>query len=280
MELFNDRTFYKKNLKGLELFWQVLLPILIYLGATTIVSFIFPIVMGILGKIDLSSSDSINLFVAKYGMAITLISQIISLFILYFIYKKDERLYPKVSKKCNATAIIYGGLFVMSVGILSGYLMDLINYLFPSFGSSYEELENMLVSGGFVTVFLSTCILAPIVEEIMFRGLILNNLLSKRNVWYSIILSALLFGLIHMNLLQGTNAFILGIALAIVFVKTRNIYACMLGHFLNNFISIIGSYTNFPSITYDIINIVILIISIYPIIIFMKSDSVKIEKCD
>ena len=121
---------------------------------------------------------------------------------------------------------------------------------------------------------------SPIVEEIMCRGLILNNLLSKKSILFSILISSIIFGVIHLNLLQGLNAFILGISLSIVYIKTRNLYACMLGHFLNNIISIIPEFISLSTVVYDIINIVIVILCIYPIIKFFKEDNTRIIKCN
>ena len=274
MKLFNDKTFYNKNYRGIELFLHILLPIVIYFVSTVIVTIGVPIVVILLYKRNISFEN----LVGDYGLLITLISQILTLLILLLIYRKDIKTYPKVKKGLDLKILLYGSLFVMAVGIISGYLMDFINYLFPSFGNGYGEIEKMLTNSSFIAVFVSTCVLAPIMEEIMFRGIILNNLLSKRSIWYSIIVSSLIFGLIHMNLLQGTNAFILGIALAIVFIKTRNIYACMVGHFLNNLIATMATYTNFSGFVYDIINIVLILICIYPILVFTKTDNVKIEK--
>lgn len=274
MKLFNDKTFYNKKYKGIELFLHILLPVLIYFITTIVVTIVVPIMVIILYKRNVSFEN----IVGDYGLLITLISQIITLLILLLIYKKDIKTYPTVKKELDLKTLLYGSLFIMAVGIISGYLMDFIDYLFPSFGSGYDKIENMLTNSYFISVFASTCVLAPIMEEIMFRGIILNNLLSKRSIWYSIIISSLIFGLIHMNLLQGTNAFILGLALSIAFIKTRNIYVCMFGHFLNNLIAIVSTYTNFSGIVYDIINIVLIIICIYPILIFIKTDNVKIEK--
>lgn len=274
MKLFNDKTFYNKKYRGIELFLHILLPVFIYIITTIVVTIVVPIMIIVLFK----SKVSFENLVGDYGLLITLISQTITLLILLLIYKKDIKTYPKIKKELDLKTILYGSLFIMTIGIISGYLMDFINYLFPSFGNGYDKIENMFTNSYFISVFASTCVLAPIMEEIMFRGIILNNLLSKRNIWYSIIVSSLMFGLIHLNLLQGTNAFILGIVLAIVFIKTRNIYACIIGHFLNNLMALMSTYTNFPGIVYDIINIFLILICIYPILMFIKTDNVKIEK--
>ena len=280
MKLFNDNNMYNKNLSSGDLILQVLKPVFIYFVVSVLVTIVFYTIAGITGELNIKSTDAMNIFNQNYAFIITILGQIVSLIILYFIYKKDKKTYPKVEKKCNNKLLIYGGLLVLVFGIASGYLMELLKYLFPKFGSGYEEVEIMISSTNIFIVFISTCLLAPIVEEIMCRGLILNNLLSKKSILFSILISSIIFGVIHLNLLQGLNAFILGISLSIVYIKTRNLYACMLGHFLNNIISIIPEFISLSTVVYDIINIVIVILCIYPIIKFFKEDNTRIIKCN
>lgn len=56
---------------------------------------------------------------------------------------------------------------------------------------------------------ISVCIVAPIYEEIIYRGIILKGLSIKYNDNLAVIVSALLFAVMHMNLHQGINAFFL-----------------------------------------------------------------------
>ncbi|MGK0467382.1 lysostaphin resistance A-like protein [Clostridium sp.] len=87
---------------------------------------------------------------------------------------------------------------------------------------------------GFSNDFIGTSIVAPIIEEVLVRGIILRGLLMKYSVKKSIIVSALLFAIIHMNPWQFLGAFLGGIILGWLYVKTRSIVPCILGHALNN----------------------------------------------
>lgn len=82
-------------------------------------------------------------------------------------------------------------------------------------------------------------IVAPIVEEILFRGILLKGFLKNYSVRKSIVVSALLFGIIHMNPWQFSGAFIHGIFYGWWFYKTRSLIPCILGHALNNSLSFI-----------------------------------------
>ena len=100
----------------------------------------------------------------------------------------------------------------------------------------WEEIFNSAFGSGFSTWkgILAVAIIAPIVEETIFRGMILKGFLKHYSVTKSVILSALLFGLIHMNPWQFVTAFAAGIVLGWWYVKTDSIIATIFGHALNN----------------------------------------------
>ena len=83
--------------------------------------------------------------------------------------------------------------------------------------------------------FLSICSLAPLVEELVFRGAILRALLQGMNShWVAIVVSALLFALVHMNPAQMPAAFILGIVLGFAYWWTDSLIAPVCIHVFNN----------------------------------------------
>lgn len=89
-----------------------------------------------------------------------------------------------------------------------------------------------------IAAFIMVCILAPILEELIFRGLILRGLLNKgNNPWFSIILTAFLFGAAHMNPWQFMGAGFLGVIFGYIYWRTQSLILCILLHFLNNLIA-------------------------------------------
>ncbi|ANV86245.1 CAAX protease [Picosynechococcus sp. PCC 7117] len=82
--------------------------------------------------------------------------------------------------------------------------------------------------------FLTASVMAPLFEEIMFRGFLLPSLTRYVPVWGSIILSAFLFAIAHMSLSEVLPLMTLGIILGFVYVKSRNLLAPMLLHSLWN----------------------------------------------
>ncbi len=92
-----------------------------------------------------------------------------------------------------------------------------------------------------VLLIISTAVIPGIVEELMFRGIILTNL-APYGKGMAIVTSALLFGLMHCNPAQFFYTTAMGVILGIVYVKTHSIWVCMAAHFLNNFIAVIEQY--------------------------------------
>lgn len=81
-------------------------------------------------------------------------------------------------------------------------------------------------------------LLAPLFEELVFRGAILRELLKwKENPWIGIIISAMLFSLVHMNPVQMPHAFLVGILLGWLYYRTDSIIPGVTWHWVNNTIA-------------------------------------------
>ncbi|WP_017414923.1 CPBP family intramembrane glutamic endopeptidase [Clostridium tunisiense] len=111
-----------------------------------------------------------------------------------------------------------------------GLLLDQIPI--PKF---IESSFNKIASNNYL-MFFSLTITAPIFEEVISRGIILELFLKRYNDFAAIVLSAFIFGLIHMNIPQFINAFLVGLILGYIYLRTRSLALCILGHFINNFI--------------------------------------------
>ncbi|ADM89978.1 CAAX amino terminal protease family protein [Candidatus Karelsulcia muelleri CARI] len=132
-----------------------------------------------------------------------------------------------------------------------------------------KEIKNFYIKTyKYPYIFLPTItLLAPFFEEILFRGIILNILYNNEYPIKAILFSSLLFGFIHMNILQFISGFFIGNILGVSYVTTFSINICILIHIYNNIIAIISS-NKFLSL-YDKSQILILIVSI-TIVIYTK----------
>ncbi len=87
------------------------------------------------------------------------------------------------------------------------------------------DLSTAPVGGAILLILL-----APLLEEHLFRGLILRGLLSRQHPVVAVVLSALAFGVAHANIRQGFLAGILGLALGWWYARTRSVGPGMVGH--------------------------------------------------
>ena len=82
---------------------------------------------------------------------------------------------------------------------------------------------------------LSIALLAPILEELLFRGAIQGVLLNTlRKPWVAIVVSSLIFGVVHMNPAQIPFAFLLGMMFGWLYYRTGSLLPGIVGHVLNN----------------------------------------------
>ena len=102
-----------------------------------------------------------------------------------------------------------------------------------------EEIFNDLVGGPLWASLLAVVIVAPLTEELLFRGVILRGLLLHYSAPTAIIASSLLFGLVHLNPWQAVGAVALGVLFGWWYVRTRSLTLCIFGHAFNNLIAVI-----------------------------------------
>ena len=126
----------------------------------------------------------------------------------------------------------------MSVLIATAYVYVLhsvyklidIKHLFP-----IENIELSQLSSRIAYFFLYGCIFGPIAEEICFRGILLDGLLKMRcRPWIAILITALVFGLIHGYATNIISALLLGIIVGWLYWRTGSIIPCLIIHIVNN----------------------------------------------
>ncbi len=127
--------------------------------------------------------------------------------------------------------------------VLAAALIIPMQYMEDYFSPSLsDELVQMFQSmtnlrGGYLVLG----IIAPVAEETVFRGAILRSLMEiNRHNWIAVVLSAIIFGAVHGNLAQFSHAFLVGILLGWLYIRTRSVLPCMAVHWVNNTVVIIA----------------------------------------
>lgn len=131
-------------------------------------------------------------------------------------------------------------LFTLGTILPLQWLYEQTQLLMPA---SYEQLFQGIMSNP--SGYLAIGILAPLVEEIVFRGAILRRLLQVMDGklhWLAIFISAFLFGLVHGNMAQFVHALILGCALGWMYYRTRSVVPGIVLHWVNNTVAYVMFY--------------------------------------
>lgn len=164
---------------------------------------------------------------------------VIAALILGFWYWK--KFCPKGRPHRKASAIInpqiIGGLVILMLGMqyISTYVMMLLAAVNPGWYRTYEELLKS-VGFGNVTLLLAiySVLIAPISEELIFRGVTMKYAEKAMPFIAANILQAFLFGLFHANVIQGAYAFVVGLFCGYVCHKGGSLYLSILFHMLFN----------------------------------------------
>ena len=198
----------------------------------------------------------------------------VSVFTLPFIicykiggYKIGEFISFKRADRNTELALFFGGgVFCLFANIAAAY----VDSIFTSFGIDYSIGETDIPKGifGFLLYTLSTAIVPAVLEEFALRGIVLGTL-RKFGDTFALITSSLCFGIMHGNFEQIPFAFMAGLILGFVTIKTGSLRVAVFIHFLNNFISVAFSYmkndvlADYQNLIYVILLAVFLILFIF-----------------
>ncbi|WP_034670237.1 type II CAAX endopeptidase family protein [Ectobacillus panaciterrae] len=188
-------------------------------------------------------------FLSSFGLLgdslYTIISDTLVFFIfpiLWLIYKtKDHNVQfksfldkPEVwNWKLIGIATVMGMIFSSGISTVQFYILS---YLAPNFILDMMNAEGIIDNSNTFTVIysvISACVYAPFMEELVFRGFFLNRLAYKWGVKRAIIVSSVLFGLGHSDII---GAAIFGVIMSLLYIKTKSLLTGMVVHALNNLI--------------------------------------------
>lgn len=159
-------------------------------------------------------------------------------FVEPFRHKKKTN-YPTGFSFHTIMSILFLGIGLQFVAKL---IVDIVANIRPEWMDAYRSLiENAGYQDPSILLILYSVILAPIVEETIFRGLVFRYARHALPFWLANVWQALLFGLMHMNFMQSIYAFLLGLFLGFVCHRGRGIKYSILVHIVFNFVGTICS---------------------------------------
>ena len=233
----------------LKKLWRIAYPMLTHYGITSLISIVATMVMTFIGILVLGISDEADLtnMAMQQVMAITGLGGLASIPILTLYLKQDQKrrnsgkydLQKAPEKKVTPQIVL--GMILMGMG-LSQVLNDLIllsglNDIFPG----YSQMGEQIYTGQSPILMLTVAaIIAPIAEELVFRGLVQMRIRDYLGPVAGIVISAICFGIYHGNMIQFIYAGILGLFLSFGMEKSQSVLVPVIGHVVANFWSLVG----------------------------------------
>ena len=108
----------------------------------------------------------------------------------------------------------------------------------------YENASQTIFSQSVLMQIVAAGVVMPIVEEYIFRGLMYNRMKDYMSANMAMIISSVIFGLYHGNLIQGVYGFVMGLLMIFVYEKYQTMLAPVLCHIGANMISIVLQFLN------------------------------------
>ncbi len=141
-------------------------------------------------------------------------------------------------KRPHTAALVAGGLGGLVVGVFPGWIAERLMELVPRLdGGNLEMINKSLVEGdllGRVGMIVAVCVLAPIVEELIFRGFLFRAAERATNRWGAWVLSSVLFASYHVDPVHVIAVLFTGFFLGWLRLRSGSIWPGMIAHAANN----------------------------------------------
>ncbi|MDD6402095.1 type II CAAX endopeptidase family protein [Clostridium sp. SM-530-WT-3G] len=145
--------------------------------------------------------------------------------------------------------IILGSTSCVAVGMISSIIYVIYSSIIEAQGFTIPSPDFTIPTETkyLVLFILYTCIIAPIFEEVIFRGFILKSMMKYGNLTAAIV-SSIMFSMFHLNLVQFINPILMGIIFCFITIKSNSIKSSIIAHMFNNslimFTSVLGLLNN------------------------------------
>ena len=234
------KKFFIGLLKGLGYFG-------IYFGMQLLVTTVYAIVGVVpiamkyyMGEENVFAPDVFDRYMEEVLQVVTevalpsvIISGILTIGLLWLIFVcRKKKFVQEISlRKLSPGAIPPLVLMGLSLNVVTGLVLSLIP---EEWMSAYEESSSLITTGNTVVMILATVIMAPVIEEIIFRGLAYTRMKKGMPTAVAVILSSALFGVAHGQWIWMLYAFVFGLVLVWVFEHTKSLLANILLHLSYN----------------------------------------------
>jgi membrane protease YdiL (CAAX protease family) len=189
---------------------------------------VFEILIVVLCTLAGYKLDAATPVIVAYSM---IFSYLLMIGFMYFIKE-----FPEKKEEWSFTSFPFI-LLVLLAGVSTYIVNDGLAVAFSWLPNIAEDTENQLL--GSPLGIISICVIGPICEELIFRGGITRDLLKQYNPMKAIIISSLIFSIVHFNPAQMLPAFVVGIILALIYYWSKSVIPGMIIHIMFNSFTVI-----------------------------------------
>lgn len=224
-------------------FFGCFLPIVVALLCQIAVSFGFSIAWGVfmavkmasLGITDMAEQEAYlaeSMSSGEVIMIITAIATLVTVIVGALWYRKHTPATDfSLKEVVNGKLVLAMACLGLSLQLLISMCLNAVYPMLPeNLTEQYSELMEQLIGGNIWLSLLVTVILAPLAEELLFRGVTMKKAQKIMPFMAANALQALLFGIYHMNWIQGVYAFVLGMILGFTAEYFHSVWASILLH--------------------------------------------------
>ena len=206
-------------------------PILIYTAIQSSLGMFLAVLFGFLeGARDFNAMMDV---LKANALVITAICAVVTSVVLSLFFNIDVK-NGRIEKRGQIKAMDFVMAIVGGAGV--SIALNIVIALTNMAGkdTAFVEVSDTITSNPLIVTIICAGILIPIVEEIIFRGLIFNRIKCQYNFLAGLLISSLLFGIYHGNIVQGIYATLLGIFLGFAYHKTKSILIPIFIHMSGN----------------------------------------------
>lgn len=228
--------------------WQIIYPVGIYYVVSSVVYFMLELMLGMAQETYMLR----QMFCAAATIPF-----------VYSFYRQDKNIADTVygkqkifrdGEKAACCGVLIKNILLSTaaaaaLGIAVNNLIAMTPLIQVSQG--FETANEAFFAGGVIGELLGSCLVIPIAEELLYRGVVYRRLKILFGAAPAIFMSAVIFGLMHFNLVQFLYAGILGVLLAYLLERIGFLYAPILGHIAANVAAVVRQETGWLAFSYE-----------------------------
>lgn len=256
----------KKQVNLANRIWEIAYPVLMYYAAISIGTFLAQMIFG-------ATTESY--------MLCKIIGSLVAIPVVFADYKRDLILTGQFGlKKLVDVKVIKQVVVIIAITICFSISLNNIISMSPivSMSQEYQNVSDAFYGSSIGLELLGSALITPFLEELLHRGVVYGRLRRRMNTWQAVIISALVFAVLHFNIVQFIYAFLLGGVFALFVEKTGRFFPAILAHVVANAIAVIRTETGFLLDTVDgsglawLISVGLCLVGVGMLIIFVGDE--------